>query len=282
MKLRYDAVGFVRAHGSPYHKVQVFAALGEQDSPEFAAAVKDLRAIRDSKGRWPWRWNPAHPWAIGETARATKLLLEIGEDRDGELVQSAIDCFIRRQRTDGGWSNNPDLEPLIPKEWDWLSADDSSPAVTGEVLSCLAAIGYQSTDRISRARKFIYKTQDKEGGWPTHVGRAYNYGFDPAAFAEVIAGLLDTGDTARAIVIAKAEHAIRIHKPEWPEPAFNPLDTFLMLGMDPLSPDVDYCVRLLIERQRNDGGWNWFGDLPSDPGQTAYWLPKLILCGVTV
>jgi hypothetical protein len=282
MKLKYDAVGFVMERGSPYHRVQALAALGESGSPEYGKAVHDLKALRDARGRWPWRWEAKHPWATGETARAVKLLAEIGEDSNRDIARRAIDCFLRRQRLDGGWGLNPDLAPAIPKEWDWLSAADSSPAVTGEVLSCLAAIGYQSPVRIQRARKFVSGAQNKEGGWPTHVGSRYSYGTDAGAFAGVIAGLLDTGDTPKAAIFQRAVQAIRAHKTEWSEPAFNPLDTFLMLGWDPLSPEVDSCVALLIEKQRPDGGWNWFGDLPSDPGQTAYWIPKLILCGVTV
>jgi hypothetical protein len=281
MKLKYDAVAYVMEHGSPYHRAQVLAALGETGAPTFARAVGELRALCDAKGRWPWRWNPRNPWATGETARAAKFLVEFGEDGDGGIARNALDCFVQRQRIDGGWANNPDLAPLIPKEWEWLSAADSSPAITGEVLSCLAVIDCRLPGRIARARKFIYRVQNKEGGWPTHVGPRYAYGSDPAAFAEVLGGLLDSGDSPKATVVTRAVRAIHAHKSEWSEPAFNPLDTFLMLGWDPLSPIVDGCVKLLIERQRPDGGWNWFGDMPSDPGQTAYWLPKLILCGVT-
>jgi hypothetical protein len=43
-------------------------------------------------------------------------------------------------------------------------------------------------------------------------------------------------------------------------------------------PDDEYVSELvdwLIEAQRLDGGWNWFGDLPSNPSQTVYCLEQL-------
>jgi len=61
---------------------------------------------------------------------------------------------------------------------------------------------------------------------------------------------------------------------------FHKLKLLLTLNLQPEKRRK--LVRELKSLQSPDGGWNWFGDLPSNPAQTVDCIEQLVKCGVNV
>lgn len=82
----------------------------------------------------------------------------------------------------------------------------------------------------------------------------------------------------------KAVDALLKHREDWKEPVDGAAVLCVFLMPDyPLDHEfVRGPVANLIESQRPDGGWNWFGDLPSNPAQTVDCIEQLVKCGVKV
>jgi prenyltransferase beta subunit len=78
-------------------------------------------------------------------------------------------------------------------------------------------------------------------------------------------------------VIRKAEEMLLTKRGHTDSP-FNVATTLSTLTALGHPPDDEYFSELvdwLIEAQRLDGGWNWFGDLPSNPSQMVDCLVQL-------
>ena len=118
-----------------------------------------------------------------------------------------------------------------------------------------------------------------------YVGPDYPYeGSDIAVMDHIVTALLRSGEQKNSLVLKKAVAALLKRREDWKGPVDGAavLCVFLMFNY-PLNHEyVRELVANLIESQRSDGGWNWFGDLPSNPAQTVDCIEQLIKCGVEV
>ncbi len=283
MKLKYDAVSYVLENGNSFHKLKLLLMLNLQPEKR-RKLVRELKSLQSPDGGWPWQLQKGKPSGISQTARNLELLLKAGESRDSDIVKRAVLFLLQTQREDGGWSENPELKEVIPKDWNWVSTEHSGYQ-TADAINALIEAGYSKDARVAKAVNFLLKTQNEEGGWPSYVSPDYPYeGSDIAAMDHIVTALLGFGEPKDSLVLKKAVDALLKHREDWKEPVDGAavLCVFLMLDY-PLNHEyVRELVANLIESQRPDGGWNWFGDLPSSPAQTVDCLEQLVKCGIKV
>lgn len=279
-RLRYDALEYIAKHGNTRVRLRVWAALCHAESQQAQRAIQELLAQQKEDGGWSWRLDAHRPSSVTDTARTVETLSSAGMSPEHESFQQAAAFMLPLQREDGGWAENPALRHHIPWDWEWYSVDYSSPGTTAQALYTLHLVGQKKGKVVKRGLRFLRRTQNEEGGWPGHVGPTYPYGTDWASMFPIIRVLQawDGGSRCQAIV-DQALTAIGNHRESWATPVDNPLDTLLLLGFGMEHPDVQEALEHLIEAQRPDGGWNWFGDLPSSPGQTSNWIVALVSAG---
>lgn len=283
MKLKYDAVSYVLENGNPFHKLKLLLMLNIQREKR-RKLFRELKSLQDPDGGWPWQLQKDVASGISQTARTLELLLKAGENKDSNTAKRAVAFLFQNQKEDGGWSENPELKGVIPKDWSWVSTEHSGYQ-TADAINALLEADYLKDARVAEAVNFLLRTQNDEGGWPSYVSPDYPYkGSDIAAMDHIVTALLRFREPKNSLLLKKAVDALLKHREEWKEPVDGAavLCVFLMLDY-PLNHEyVRELVASLIKSQNPDGGWNWFGDLPSNPAQTVDCLEQLMKCGVKV
>jgi len=279
-RLRYDALKYIHTHGNARDRLRVWAALGRAESRQAQRALQELLAQQNKDGGWSWRMDTHRPSSVTDTARTVEALTSAGLAPDHAVLQRATAFLYPLQREDGGWTENPALRNHIPWDWEWYSVDYGSPSTTAQALYTLHLVGHEKDKVVKRGLRFLRRAQNEESGWPGHVGPTYPYGTDWASMFPIIRALRAWDGRSRVqAIVDRAVTAIKSHRGGWATPVDNPLDTFLLLGYGLSHPDVQEALEQLVAAQRLDGGWNWFGDLPSSPGQTANWIVALVGAG---
>ncbi len=88
-----------------------------------------------------------------QQVKVLKLLVSLRGGKPRETLQPAIDDLLAHQRSDGGWSQKPDMK--------------SDAFATGQALYVLALAGYSADQpAIKRAIDFLVATQNSDGSWP--------------------------------------------------------------------------------------------------------------------
>jgi len=279
MKLRYDAIHYVATHGDLYEKLYLAYALGEAAS---SSVVEEIISSQNPDGGWSWQSHKGKPSGVGATARVLELLLKTGLEKQSEVCSKALSFLLSLQREDGGWSENPELAGLIPKDWIWVSTAHSMTHITGDVINALLEAGYANASNVAKAIAFLKDTQNQEGGWPSHLGPDYTHGTDIAGMDVIVKALLRAGEPKDSQVFKTAIEVVVREREDWKIPVCGAsvLNLFTKLGFGPDHEYVRELAETLIEKQRPDGGWNWTEDLPSNAAQTVYCIKQLKKCGV--
>jgi hypothetical protein len=281
LTLKHDAVKHVLDCGNAYQKAYLVRALKWKIDQSLIDA---LVSLQNADGGWPWQSKPGAPSSIVGTSRTLELLLKISLHEGAPAVTDAIYFLLAHRRSDGGWSENPKLSGIIPSEMAWISTTHSMTYATADAVNALTAAGYSDHVSVRKALGFLLTTQNKEGGWGSHVGADYPYGTDIASMDVVIKALALSGRDKRSLVFRRAVEAILLNTEDWKHPvcAAAALNVFLRVGYDPGHQNVTELVHILLDAQKPDGGWSAFLEGASDPGQTAYCAKQLMKCNVEV
>lgn len=282
-RLRYDAVSYILKKGNAHHKLQTLTLLGGKVD-EQQKLMTELKSLQHPDGGWPWQLKKGNASGIAQTARTLQLLWKVGESKDSETTKRALAFLLRKQNPDGGWSENPELEGTIPKESKWISTKYSG-FQTADVVNALIEAGYSRDKRVKNAVNFLRRAQNEEGGWPSYVGPDYPFkGSDIATTDHIVIAFLKVGEPNNSPILKNAVKALVKHRESWKDPldAATALCVFLTLDYPPNHEYVEELVTNIIRTQKPDGGWNYFGDLPSNPGQTLECLEQLVKCGVEI
>lgn len=119
-KLKYDAVSYVFKNGNTKHKLALILTLGSSKEDK-KKLVEELNLMQNSDGGWSWQLKRGNPSGVSQTAITLELLLKAGIDKNSMVVKRAVSFLLQRQKFEGGWSENSELEGIIPKESDYLS-----------------------------------------------------------------------------------------------------------------------------------------------------------------
>lgn len=269
--------------GKAHHKLEVLLALGRKGE-NFERLVAELWKGQNADGGWSWmgRWpfEEERPSSVYDTAVILGLLLLAGENKGSERVERAMSFLFSMQREDGGWNENPRVYKAILKGWIWYSTEHSVTWITATVVNALILAGYAEDQRVVKALNYLRNMQNKEGGWPSHVGAPERT--DLWAMEEIVEALVNAGEPRDSPVIARALEAVVKYKERWKEPVENPLGVFLKLGYRLEHPYVEECVGYLVAGQHEDGGWGYYNEWDSKPGPTAHLIRHLVKLGVGV
>ena len=276
--LRYDAVSYVLRNGNSFDKLKLTYILDLKENRR--CLVDELRSLQNRDGGWPWQLVAENPSGVSDTAKVLELLPSVGVNRTSGTIKRAISFLLVRQHEDGGWSESPELEGIIPHDRTWISTRHSGYQ-TAEAVNTLMEAGYLE-EEVRRAIDFLRSTQNEEGGWPSHMGPSPYAGSDVASTDHVIFAFLRYGEPRESSVLQRAERMLLERRETIDSPVDETavLSTLLALGYPPENEYISELVGSLIEAQRLDGGWNWFGDLPSNPMQTVDCLEQLVKYGI--
>jgi squalene cyclase len=271
--LRYDAVSYVRENGNAYQRLKLAHILGLEE--EYQTLIEELMSLQNGDGGWPWLLEAGNPSGVSDTAKVLELLPGVGVEPASQPIRKALSYLLDHQNDDGGWSESPELEGLIPREWTWVSTVYSGYQ-TADALNALFEVRY-SGDATVKALDFLRATQNEEGGWYSSVRPRPNPVTDIATTDHIVHALLKNGEPRESAVIQSAEGMLLEKKEEMDAPVdiAAALSCLRELAYRPENEHVRRLVDYLIGTQRPDGGWNWFGDLPSNPSQTVDCLVSL-------
>jgi squalene cyclase len=107
-------------------------------------------------GRWVVNYLAATSWVLRGCAA-------VGVPASETFIRRGVDFIRAHQREDGGWGES------VASYSDPLSAgegNESTPGLTGLVLSALCEVGEGSSPQAARAAAYLRRTQLPDGGWP--------------------------------------------------------------------------------------------------------------------
>ncbi len=280
-RLKCDATRYVLQHGSAYDKLYLARALKQKPDLRW---MEELLALQNLDGGWPRELGKPMPSGVVTSARVLELLLKIGLDTGSAAAEKAIRFLLSSQRVDGGWSENPELAALIPKEETWVSAQHSMTYTTADVVNTLIQAGLANLPSVKRGIAFLRTTQNDEGGWDSHTTPGQPSRTDVAAMDVIVKALVLSGEPRESAVLRRTIDALVTNRAHWdiPVSAATVLNVLCRLGYPPGHPYVQELVETLIRTQAADGGWSWLGEGPSSPRQTAYSVKQLVKCGVVI
>jgi hypothetical protein len=281
MRIRFDAVKYIDENGNIFDKLCLVDVLNQQPDKNL---IEDLLSLQNPDEGFPWKLLGKIPSSIVMTSRVLELLFKIGFDKNSFEVKKGINFLVNKQRLDGGWSENPELAPYIPKEHGWISIEHSMTWATGEVVIALIKVGYPNHASIKNAVSFLKRTQKDDGGWNSHVGKNYPYGTDLASMDSIVRALLLSGEDRTSDIMKRVVSTLLKYRNKWESPvdASAVLDIFLNLGYDPKNEYVKELVQTLIRTQKPNGSWSPIETLATDPTQTLYCFQQLKKCGVQI
>ncbi len=184
-----------------------------------------------------WEWPAEEP---GQTAPETN-------DANDRAMVACIEALLKRQQSDGGWCEMPDLRRRAPQ---------SQPDVTGAVLEVLAAIPCASVRlAVSHAADYLRSQQQADGSWATSDGSQ-----QILCTSAAIRGLLAAGALADDDAVAAGANWLIVQQPPtggWNE---SPTETawavlaLVAVGMAG-HPAARRGIDHLLDFQEDDGGW---------------------------
>ena len=263
--------------------VMAFDRLGyAKDHPDLVtakAAIRKLLVLEEERGYCQPCLSP-----VWDTGLAVQAMMEAGEPRDSESINSAMQWMADRQILDvvGDWS---DRRPnLRAGGWAFEYSNDHYPDVDDSAVVAMAldrSGDPKFKQNLDRAIEWIVGIQSKDGGWGSFDADNTHFYLNHIPFADHGA-LLDppTEDVTARCVSMLAQLGDESGKPaidrglsylrETQQPdgswfgrwgtnyvygTWSVLCAFNAAGEDMAAPHIRKAVAWLESRQRPDGGW---------------------------
>jgi hypothetical protein len=275
MELKRDPLPYLLAHGGPHHRLAWALAGGSVEETDLEL-IAVITGWQNGDGSFPPPGLSGKPGSVPATANLTELLMRAGA---GDPADRAAVWLANQQRNDGGFAENPALADSLKPEWEWLSATRPVTWVTALAMQALnAAGGYHAP--VNRARNFLLRARNRDGGWPGQVGEGYPDRTDLWTLGDVVKGLLAVGIAANHDVFRGLPAALERQKAGWRDPVANPLPTWLALGRRLSDANVQEGLKLLVATQNDDGGWPYLADRESHPDTTLAFMTLLVKYGL--
>lgn len=267
----FDVQKYVVENGSVADLLRLVAA--ECDLPESTIneILEDIASVLNRDGGVPFDITPRNPSSVKETSEIVALISPFKE-RVPELVSNMATFLVSRQKKDGGFAETLNLKHLIEDRYGSTWGEDFYPVgrsvtwLTGKALEALCAIEFDDEDRIRRARDFLVYSQNEDGFWPDYVGQKVS---DPLASGNILSGLVAAGVERDKKVYVNARAALFQHlKNSIESKSAHDMMDLTAVGSPQNEKErevVNSGIQLILESQRNDGGWALLGSKKSDP-----------------
>ena len=179
--------------------------------------------------------------------------------------------IVSRQKNDGGFGESLKLDPHIEDKWgsigrDWYPVGTSITWLTGKALEALCSANFKDTERLRRARDLLLHSQYEDGNWPDFKDQQIS---DPLGTGNIIRGLRAIGVDTDNKVYINGRVALLQHLSECLEAAsiFDMAD-LTAIGKPQSEKEMEILnagIELIINSQKEDGGWVPLGAKKSNP-----------------
>ncbi len=275
VNLAYDVKSFVLEHGSIIDKLRLAAAGFDLPSDVKEELIKYLRAIINDDGGVPFEVIPKAPSSVKTTAEILTLLINLGWDI-GDLKDRMVKFLVSRQKSDGGFAETLNLNSYIedrfgaPDGREWYPVGKSITWLTGKALEALCLAKYDDEERLRRARDFLVYSQNEDGHWPDYKDHKES---DPLGTGNILPALIAVGLASDHKTYKNARAALFQHlKSSVEEKSMYDMIDLLAVAPPQTKQEKQVfkdAINLIIESQRNDGGWCVIGSKKSNPDLTA-------------
>ncbi|MFP5235938.1 MAG: squalene--hopene cyclase [Acidobacteriota bacterium] len=232
-------------------------------------------------GGWYFEFNNEFYPDTDDTAQVLLALSKVDNPREryqDQVAQRAIEWEFAMQCRNGGWGsfdkdNTKMIFQYIPFADHNAMLDPPTVDITGRMLEMLATYGYTLDDkRIQKAIRFILKEQEPDGSWFGRWGVNYIYGtflvlrgLDAIGFDHNEPQVQQAAEWIRSVQNADGGWGETCGSYDDPNLRGTGVSTpsqtaWALLGLlaagDDRSDSIAKGVRWLLERQREDGGWD--------------------------
>lgn len=135
-------------------KLACLKFFGLGDRPKAEKIPSKLIEKQRSDGAFPYRTDPDN-WGIVETVRNTLHLLKAGLNPDDKVIENAVEFILRKQRPDGGWSENKAFQ--IPEDQVEMSNRQPITWVTADTVELLHQVDKGKERECKKAIKWLKK-----------------------------------------------------------------------------------------------------------------------------
>ena len=267
---RYDYRNYILSNGNIADKLRLASAGNDLSTQQLEELMNDVKRIQNRDGGMPFGVRPGHPSSVKETAEILALVSSYMSEWQ-DIIEPMVKFLVSRQKNDGGFSETLKLDPYIDDKWghigrDWYPVAKSVTWLTGKALEALCLVSYSDEERLKRARDFLLYNQYEDGNWPDYIGREES---DPLATGNILLGLKAIGITSDNKVYQDGRAALLQHLKDSVESG----STFDMADLTAVGTPKSELERevihggleLIIQSQKEDGGWTPIGYKKSDP-----------------
>jgi hypothetical protein len=269
-ELHYDFQRFLLSNGNIADKMRLITTDYEIPSNLRKKVMDDLLSIMNADGGIPFGFKRGAPSSTKETAELLTLISSF-KKRNKDMISSMTQFLVSRQKKDGGFSESLKLDPHIEDKWggigrDWYPVGTSITWLTGKALEALCLAKFDDTERLRRARDYLLHSQYEDGNWPDYKEQQVS---DPLGTGNILRGLKAIGVNSGNKEYVDGRAALLHHLSECLETKsiFDMAD-LTAIGSPKTEKERDILengIELIINSQKEDGGWAPIGSKKSDP-----------------
>ncbi|MHA2025524.1 MAG: hypothetical protein ACW98U_06440 [Candidatus Thorarchaeota archaeon] len=269
-KLHYDYQNYLLSNGTVADKLRLVSAGFEVPSGLIDDLMNEVSINLNQDGGIPFGSSPGSPSSVKETAEILALIAEHKKEWP-EVIAKMTEFLVSRQKKDGGFGESLKIDPYIDDKWGAIGREfypvaKSVTWLTGKALEALCLVDYEDQERIRRARDFLLYSQYEDGNWPDFKDQETS---DPLATGNILTGLRAAGVNSDNEVYTDGRAALYQHLKD----AIEAKSTFDMADLlaagvpktDLEKEVIQSGIELIIQSQKDDGGWAPLGSKKSDP-----------------
>ena len=269
-KLHYDYQNYLLSNGNVADKLRLVSAGFEVPSGLIDELLNEVKLNLNQDGGIPFGVSPGSPSSVKETAEILALIAEHKKEWP-EVVVKMVEFLVSRQKKDGGFGESLKIDPYIEDKYGSIGREfypvaKSVTWLTGKAVEALCLVEYDDVERIRRARDFLLYSQYEDGNWPDFKDQETS---DPLATGNILSGLRATGVNSDNEVYTDGRAALYQHLKDAIEVkcTFDMAD-LLAAGLPKTDLEKEVIqsgIELIIQSQKDDGGWAPLGSKKSDP-----------------
>ena len=269
-KLHYDYQNYLLSNGNVADKLRLVSAGFEVPSGLIDELLNEVKLNLNQDGGIPFGVSPGSPSSVKETAEILALIAEHKKEWP-EVIDKMVEFLVSRQKKDGGFGESLKIDPYIEDKYGSIGREfypvaKSVTWLTGKAVEALCLVEYGDLERIRRARDFLLYSQYEDGNWPDFKDQETS---DPLATGNILSGLRATGVNSDNEVYTDGRAALYQHLKDAIEVkcTFDMAD-LLAAGLPKTDLEKEVIqsgIELIIQSQKDDGGWAPLGSKKSDP-----------------
>jgi len=154
------ALDFIQKHGNKIDRYRITYLLNERQNDEIP--LKDLRNMQNTDGGFPYDLQKDKYSCVSQTCSMLSLIREL-DLKKSDVCKKALQFLSKNQKQDGSWDENPRIAGYKPPQWDMSGKIATKTWLTAEIANNLIQLGYNDSEQVRKAAKFLKKNRDEKG-----------------------------------------------------------------------------------------------------------------------